>query len=317
MADINTVAPVRSQQARVYSAPTSSESSHSISGIRDEAASVALLLAGCFASVTSSIQPYIVMRNLPAFAGIFLASLQLSRTFSIDKPVGSSSHRNMNQYLHNYTDLIDYFASDEAKERTPIAHPDKSVNQLVEGAEKSLRKAAVLIPITRSKPDHESHIVLTVRSENLRSHAGQISLPGGTRDEEDSDDIATALRESDEEIGLPPSQVEVIGQLGDMALPSGFFITPIVGLIEPGLNFTAAPAEVADIFQAPLSLILDLNAYQSSYVNYNNSKREILELHYEDYRIWGATAAMLYHLANKIAKFRNVEGDVEENVERN
>ncbi len=109
---------------------------------------------------------------------------------------------------------------------------------MVKGKENDLRKAAVLIPVTRQDSEHESHIILTVRSENLRSHAGQISLPGGTRDAEDSDAIATALRESEEEIGLLSSQVEVIGKLGDMALPSGFHITPIVGLIDPGLSFT-------------------------------------------------------------------------------
>jgi len=175
---------------------------------------------------------------------------------------------------------------------------------MVEGKQNDLRKAAVLIPVTRQDSTHESHIILTVRSENLRSHAGQISLPGGTRDPEDSDAIATALRESEEEIGLLPSQVEVIGKLGDMALPSGFHITPIVGLIDPGLSFTPAPDEVADIFQAPLELVLDLNAYEASYMTYNDVERKVLELHYEDYRIWGATAAILHHLAVQVAKHR-------------
>ena len=175
---------------------------------------------------------------------------------------------------------------------------------MVEGKENDLRKAAVLIPVTRQDSEHESHIILTVRSENLRSHAGQISLPGGTRDAEDSDAIATALRESEEEIGLLSSQVEVIGKLGDMALPSGFHITPIVGLIDPGLSFTPAPDEVADIFQVPLELVLDLNAYGASYMTYNDVERKVLELHYEDYRIWGATAAILHHLAMQVAKHR-------------
>jgi 8-oxo-dGTP pyrophosphatase MutT (NUDIX family) len=186
----------------------------------------------------------------------------------------------------------------------PIAHPDSSINKMVDSRHNALRKAAVLIPITRLDSDNDSHIVLTVRSENLRSHAGQISLPGGTRDAEDSDDIATALRESEEEIGLPASQVEVIGKLGDMALPSGFHITPIVGLIQPGLTFTPALEEVADIFQAPLDLVLDPNAYKASFMTFNDIERKILELHHEDYRIWGATAAILYHLAMQVAKVR-------------
>lgn len=203
-----------------------------------------------------------------------------------------------------YHSLLDYFSQPRADALEPIAHPDSSINKMVDGRDSSLRKAAVLIPITRWDCDHESHVVLTVRSENLRSHAGQISLPGGTRDAEDADDVATALRESEEEIGLPASQVEVIGKLGDMALPSGFHITPIVGLIQPGLNFTPAVEEVADIFQVPLNLVLDPNAYKASFMTFNKVERKILELHYEDYRIWGATAAILHHLAMQVAKHR-------------
>ena len=201
-----------------------------------------------------------------------------------------------------YHSLIDYFSRPRAAQPQAIAHPDSAINKMVDGRESCLRKAAVLIPITRPDSRNESHIVLTVRSENLRSHAGQISLPGGTRDAEDSDDVATALRESEEEIGLPSSQVEVIGKLGDMALPSGFRITPIVGLIEPGLNFTPAVEEVAEIFQAPLDLVLDLDAYKASFMTFDGIERKILELCYEDYRIWGATAAILHHLAAEVAK---------------
>jgi 8-oxo-dGTP pyrophosphatase MutT (NUDIX family) len=203
-----------------------------------------------------------------------------------------------------YHSLLDYFSRPRADALEPIAHPDSSINKMVDSRHNALRKAAVLIPITRLDSDNDSHIVLTVRSENLRSHAGQISLPGGTRDAEDSDDIATALRESEEEIGLPASQVEVIGKLGDIALPSGFHITPIVGLIQPGLTFTPALEEVADIFQAPLDLVLDPDAYKASFMTFNDIERKILELHHEDYRIWGATAAILYHLAMQVAKVR-------------
>lgn len=203
-----------------------------------------------------------------------------------------------------YHDLIDYFANSD-KDPDPIAHPDMSVNDMVNGREHTLRKASVLIPVTRLGPDNESEIVLTVRSENLKSHAGQISLPGGTREEHDADDITTALRESEEEIGLRADQVEVIGQLGDMSLPSGFRITPIVGLIETGLSFTPCPIEVATIFHAPLELVLDPDAYSSSTMTYNNKPRKILELLYQDYRIWGATAAILYHLAREISDIRN------------
>lgn len=154
----------------------------------------------------------------------------------------------------------------------------------------------MLIPVSRPGDD-ASNVVLTVRSENLRSHAGQISLPGGSIESGDADLAAAALREAEEEIGLPRERVEVIGELGPMPLPSGFLVTPVVGLIPPGLEFTACSREVADIFQTPLDLILNPEAYvRSSYIH-AGVKRGTLELHYEDYRIWGATAAILHRLA--------------------
>ena len=165
----------------------------------------------------------------------------------------------------------------------------------------SLRKAAVLIPVTQ--PEHAgkqimpSEVVLTVRSENLSSHPGQISLPGGSVEPEDQHPAATALREAEEEIGLPPEKVEVLGPLGPMALPSGFLVTPVVGVIPANLEFTPCSREVADIFQTPLDLILDTDAYIHSSYHHAGAKRHTLELPHKNYRIWGATAAILHRLA--------------------
>lgn len=201
--------------------------------------------------------------------------------------------------IQRYQQLLEFFSDRKADEQ-PIPHPDKDINKTAQRDRDSYRSAAVLIPITRLCTNNESHIVLTVRSANLRSHAGQISLPGGTTEPEDNDEIHTALRESSEEIGLIPHQVEVLGKLGELALPSGFRVTPVVGLIENNLDFAANPAEVADIFQVPLELALNPDAYKQSSWEYGNRQRAILELHYEDYRIWGATAAILHHLAKRI-----------------
>ena len=203
-----------------------------------------------------------------------------------------------------YNALLAYFSRPNAGDLSPIHHPDKTVNLQASREKLSYREAAVLLPITRHSEKFQSELVLTVRSANLRNHAGQISLPGGTKEQRDPDFQTTALRESEEEIGLRADQVEVIGKLGDMALPSGFQITPFVGLIDNELSFTPCPDEVADIFQAPLELILDPSAYRHSTMFFNSSERAILELHYEDYRIWGATAAILYHLANEVYKYR-------------
>ncbi|MFN3165094.1 MAG: CoA pyrophosphatase, partial [Pseudohongiellaceae bacterium] len=198
--------------------------------------------------------------------------------------------------------LLSYFQAASMADPAPIPHPDADVNRLLQDSRQSLRHAAVLIPVTRQREGHNSQVVLTVRSENLRSHAGQISLPGGSWEEQDVDPIATALRESEEEIGLERHRVDVIGKLGDMALPSGFRITPIVGVIDDGIDFVPCPIEVADIFQVPLDVLLDTRAYRNSVMTYNDQPRKILEVLYEDYRIWGATAAILFHLAEQIER---------------
>lgn len=199
-----------------------------------------------------------------------------------------------------FDDLLAYFSRNKNDNPDPIFHPDNSLNKMMLEQPTALRKASVLIPITRHRPGKNSEIVLTVRSENLNSHPGQISLPGGSEEAIDSDVVATALRESEEEIGLAQGNVEILGRLGDIALPSGFQITPIVGLIEPDLKFVPCPIEVAEIFHAPLSLLMNPDSYNSTSMTYDNQARRILELQFEQYRIWGATAAILYHLAQMI-----------------
>ena len=201
-----------------------------------------------------------------------------------------------------FSQLLNFFASPYAKIPERIYQPDLEVYDSVKD-ENSLRKASVLLAVTRHTESFNSHVVLTVRSANLKSHPGQISLPGGTQEEKDIDPIATALRESQEEIGLKADQVEIIGSLGVLALPSGFLVKPIIGLIDPGLSYTPQPEEVADIFHMPLDLVLDVSAYKKSQVEFKGASRTILELQFEDYRVWGATAAILYHLATEISKF--------------
>ena len=143
---------------------------------------------------------------------------------------------------------------------------------------------------------------MTVRSSGLKSHAGQISLPGGKSENIDADAVATALRESEEEIGLTSSEVKVLGRLGTLALPSGYLVTPIVGSINQGINFVRQAEEVAAIFQVPLNLVLDVPSYKKSKVDFRGKKRTILELQFEDYRIWGATAVILYDLAIQVSQ---------------
>jgi len=182
-----------------------------------------------------------------------------------------------------------------------ICHPDDIVNKIADQDRQSLRRASVLIPIIEPDSIRGAEVLLTVRSKNLRSHPGQISLPGGTRDEIDDSVIDTALREAEEEIGIKPASVQVLGILGEIALPSGFCVTPVIGLVESGLVYSPCPIEVADIFTTPLALLLDPDAYTHTSMIYKDLPRKILELQYEQYRIWGATAAILHHLAVEVA----------------
>lgn len=194
--------------------------------------------------------------------------------------------------------LLNYFA-DSGRAHAPTHHADSRIDDDITEHD-SLRAAAVLIAVSRPAHQAPSRIILTLRSEKLRSHSGQVSLPGGSCDSGDVDATATALREAEEEIGLPRSAVEILGQMGEIALPSGFRITPVVGLIEPGLELTPCPHEVASIFHPPLELLMTPTAYSRSTAHYRGAERTILELPYEGYRIWGATAAILYSLAQRL-----------------
>ncbi|MEX0619413.1 MAG: CoA pyrophosphatase [Pseudohongiellaceae bacterium] len=199
--------------------------------------------------------------------------------------------------------LLAFLASRQPEPGESIAHPDHSVNALMCDDSLILRQASVLIPVIRPVDDADARVVLTVRSKTLSRHAGQVSLPGGTREPGDKDAVATALREAEEEIGLKPSEVEVVGTLEDILIPTGFRVTPVVGLVRPGLTYIPCPIEVADIFEAPLSLLLDQRSYLPATMIMKNLPRRILELRYTKYRIWGATAAILHHLAREVDSF--------------
>ena len=212
---------------------------------------------------------------------------------------------------HAYKDssllrLLHFLDEHSTSDSHPIIPHHAEVNSLHSYSapkHSSLRKASVLIPIIKPDKEGVAKIIFTLRSENLNSHAGQVSLPGGSRDASDSDDIATALRESQEEIGLDSDKVEVIGQLADLILPSGFCVTPVIALVETELTLNPCPIEVAEIFTAPLALILDLDSYTRSTVQFQNKPRTILEINHGIYRIWGATAAILYSLAAQLNAF--------------
>lgn len=163
----------------------------------------------------------------------------------------------------------------------------------------AVRHAAVLLTLTidNSSGFDDSHVLLTLRTAHLRRHAGQVSLPGGSVNPEDPDIIFTALREAEEETRLRPTDVTVLGTLPPLIMPSAFHVTPVVGLIRPGIALTACPQEVAEIFYVPASILLNPTNYRINHSLFRGRERQFWELQHNQYRIWGATAAILRHLA--------------------
>ncbi|MBK9440202.1 MAG: CoA pyrophosphatase [Comamonadaceae bacterium] len=156
------------------------------------------------------------------------------------------------------------------------------------------RHASVLIPIVmRQVP----MVLLTQRTEHLSTHSGQIAFPGGKVDETDPDSTAAALREAHEEIGLPASFVDVLGQLPIYTTGSAFLVTPVVALVRPGFTLTPNDFEVAEVFEVPLSFLMNPANHRHHQMTWQGVQRTWLSMPYQDATheryIWGATAGML------------------------
>ena len=160
------------------------------------------------------------------------------------------------------------------------------------------RPAAVLIPVVGRA--EQPTILLTQRSADLPHHAGQVSFPGGRAEPEDRDLIETALRETEEEIGLGRDRVEVIGRLDTYVTRTGFVVTPIVGLVPPPFDLKPDPVEVAAVFEVPLSFVLDRGNHERHSREWQGMMRHFYVFPQPERYIWGATAGMLVNLAELI-----------------
>lgn len=154
--------------------------------------------------------------------------------------------------------------------------------------------AAVLTPLVVRESGLT--VLFTQRTAHLRDHAGQVSFPGGRIEACDGDAIAAALRESREEIGLDPGQVEILGLLPEHFTVTGFRITPVVGLVFPPLDLKLDDFEVAEVFEVPLEFLLDGANYRRESVATAGRKRNFWVVPWREYFIWGATAAILVSL---------------------
>lgn len=153
--------------------------------------------------------------------------------------------------------------------------------------------AAVLMAISSQQAPG---IILTVRRDTMRTHAGQIAFPGG-RIDPGEDPPAAALREASEELGLEPQSVEIVGQLPPYRTVTGYSVTPVIGVVPPALTLVPHEAEVADWFEAPLDYLIDPANQTRQSVLFRGRQRHYYEIDWMGRRIWGATAAMLINLS--------------------
>lgn len=161
-----------------------------------------------------------------------------------------------------------------------------------------LRPAAVLLPL-RDRGNGIS-LLLVQRTQHLTHHAGQVSLPGGGVEGVDADALAAALRETEEEVGIPRGDIEVVGELDPISTITGFHITPFVGFIPPDAALRPDPYEVERAFEVPLELVLDARNYERRTRRVEDVDLSYYVLHYEGHMIWGATAQILVSFGRRL-----------------
>ncbi len=162
---------------------------------------------------------------------------------------------------------------------------------------RTLPEAGVLVAVTDDP--YSPEVVLTRRARRLSSHAGEVAFPGGKRDPEDADLLATALRESHEEIGLPPSSVRVIGSLGQVVSKNGFLVTPYLGVISAEIELVPSRDELESLFKVPLRFLLDRQQLQLERLCLEGHMVQMPRYDYQGYVIWGLTAYVLVELLNE------------------
>lgn len=176
----------------------------------------------------------------------------------------------------------------------PVWMPENTDEHRLRATESPFTPASVLMPIVLRETGPT--LLLTQRTAHLHDHAGQVSLPGGRFEASDSSAIDTALRETEEEVGLHRRHVEVMGTLPDYLTVTGYRVTPVVSLVQPPFDLRADPFEVAEIFEVPMTYLMDGHNHQRRGVDFPGGRRIFYAMPYERFFIWGATAAMLRNL---------------------
>lgn len=185
--------------------------------------------------------------------------------------------------------------------RQRLAGPRRLQAVAEDAVPEGLTPAAVLVPVI-DRPQGLT-VLFTRRTAHLNDHAGQVSFPGGRCEPTDPSPVFTALRETEEEIGLDPARVEVLGLLPEYRTGTGFTVTPVVGLVRPPFELNPDSFEVAEIFETPLDFLLDPANHQRHSMEIGGVVRHYYAMPYDGYFIWGATAGMLVSL------YRLLRGD--------
>ncbi len=191
------------------------------------------------------------------------------------------------------------FPGSAASRHTAKVRGDHDLNPDFLVPPERLREAAVLVPLV-DRPEGLT-VLFTQRTAHLSAHAGQISFPGGRRETYDRSAEDTALRETEEEVGLPRHRVEVLGRLDTYVTRTGFRVTPVVGLVRPPFEVEPDPTEVDEVFEVPLAVILDPANPQRHSREFMGRERYFYAFPYEQRYIWGATAGMLVNLRDVLA----------------
>ncbi|TGY87592.1 CoA pyrophosphatase [Marinicauda algicola] len=185
----------------------------------------------------------------------------------------------------------------DARRRKP-RRSDFDLNREDAPAPRKLKPAAVLVPLVRR--EERLCVIFTRRADHLQAHAGQISFPGGRQNVGRESLAECALRETAEEIGVSPDEVELLGRFDAYATVTGYAVTPFVGLVDPGFELVPDPGEVAEVFETPFDFLMNPRNHRLEEREFRGRLRRYYAMPYQGRYIWGATAGMLKALSDRL-----------------